>query len=538
MQARPYLIAMALMATGLVGCSSLSRPEPDLLSKTQTPLDQPALDFRVGFLPVAVDAAFEAYLTDANASTADGQWVFRPDPLKLRTLVQDVVSGLGQLKACREARFLPVEGRQLEDVLGEAWDDGLDLVVRPVLHRNGCRHTRSTDSHVPAAILWFIMPPFTWWIGDEVFEAETVLTLEIYSTAQTSVRPIVSREVKGAVECALDDFQQGFNLFNVFKTPSGLSESQWLDIGLNMIPLSQQACQREWIKSCTDASGGLAAELGAADDRLQKSLALVCGTRPSGSPEPRFAEADVDLMCSVLQRGGEPLVINRALRRLSGRTATRAAFLESLESLASHCRDGDRLVLYIRAQGRFAADGRPYLLFADADAADPSTRGLAIDDLAASLAEIPGAIGLLAPVNWQRDKDAGDASLPNPWAAFDASTNVVVLATDASVPVPELEELPGSVFISELARATTDDFDDADIDHDGWLSFRELADYLRPRFEEITRIIAGNANQITMVGNGDRQTMPMFKDSTVTQPSGDPPGRDDSGSDGSGGSGN
>lgn len=485
-------VIIALVAVMVCGaCSTVHAPDDFVVPPDEPKMSAPVVGYRVGFLPLIVLDDFSKYRTDTNTAPARRRFSY-PVPVELREpMIQEAVAAMGQIGAFEAVEFLAGEAnRDLDAVLRDAWDKGLDIVARPILKRHDCMYVSENGHYVPAMLLWWLtLPISTWWIADETFSSEVTVTIEFYSTATRAAVPFVTRDITGRVQHDLDDFDQGFNVFNIFITPSGLSDGHWEDVGNKLLPLSRREYQRELVATSRDRDAGFAANFAEKADELRKTVAIVCGATAGGGRAPRFADDDIRAISRALTvESPDPLVENRTLLVLDGPRATRAGLLDAIDQLFSrHLRQGDRAMLFLSLRGEISADGTPNVLFADFRSDNRAAASLTLDELAARLATLPTAVVVVASVAWAMADGVDESVMPkNPWWPLEERSNLVVFAaTSGAVPL-ELDQLPGSLFVSELLYALR--ADNTDTDGDGFLSWAELAAAVKPAIDEIAQL--------------------------------------------------
>ena len=168
----------------------------------------------------------------------------KPGPEWQKLLMRDIVDSARQLNTFNDVTYIDKQGEyDLPDVLESAWDSGMDVVIRPVLERNDAWYIDDAGAFVPNLIIWLVLSPIpTWFIADAKFGTEFRVRLEFYSTATRGKEAFQQKTISsGKLEYTLNDFQQSFDLFGIFKTPGGLDEGNWEEIGKNTQPLARQA---------------------------------------------------------------------------------------------------------------------------------------------------------------------------------------------------------------------------------------------------------------------------------------------------------
>ena len=430
-----------------------------------------------------------------------------------------------QLECAREVRFIPAaEGRPMDAVLSDAWDDGLDMIVRPVLTTRECAHLKSTDAKVFAMILWIaILQALTWGLADEQFGSETALHVQFWPTGRAADAAALEQQVIGQVVHDLDDLQQGFNLFNVFITPSGLGAGHWEDIGHNLLPLSRQALQREFIRlaSKPDDPQSFAAGLQAVGDRTRKTMALLVGA-PSSGGSPRFADRDAERLADALVNGMSPApCVQRTVRVLTNLDATRARVVDGFQSwLAPHALAGDRVVLFLSARGEIDSAGTAWLMLTGANPRSPATAALSVDELAGLLNDLPAgvAVTLIASVAWNMAPRGTDeppaAPGPDPLIQLAQSVpGLVVLSNSNTGEIVEIESASCSLLTDELVRLLAEP-SPGDPDPDGILTVADIASALREPVESWSTL-AGTPCRLVTAGAADA---PLFEYSITNEP--------------------
>ncbi|MGE3852480.1 MAG: hypothetical protein AB7K09_12125, partial [Planctomycetota bacterium] len=438
---RMAILALLLAAPLLAGCSTLHDPDPFIVPADTAPLAAPTLHYRVGILPVFINDEFRATAAATNKPSST-RWVYVPDPEWCRAVSKELAEVLGNQLKCAESVVPIGEGRNMQTVLRDAWDADIDLVIRPVLHKRDCSHVSSNGAHVPALILWIaILQALTWGIADETFASDTDLQVEFWPTGRPDTTPAATRSVTAQVKHDLDDLQQGFNLFNVFITPSGMSAGQWEDIGKNLLPLSRQASQRAFVKLATASDEtGFASDLRSAAPRMRTTMALLCGVSPAGGQTPHYAQDDMARIDDVLQHGLRPSpCVPYAVHTINGLQATPDKLLAEVQSLLGRGREGDRLLLCLSARGVLAPDGKAYLMLAGSDAFNPAGTALSLDALAAALAALRTPVTLIASVSWESGNEPTVAPKTDPLAELVEQVPGLVVLAASDVPGELLE---------------------------------------------------------------------------------------------------
>ena len=473
--------------TVLCSCSTLHDPSETILGPDTPALERPAVGWHVGIMPIVVSDEFRDAASQVNSAPSHRTWAYVPDPEWQRSTSEEIVQALQQMNGVERVVFLPgADGRTLESVLDEAWDDKLDLVVRPVLTRRRCAHVRSNDAHVLAVIVWIgVFHAFTWGIADETFGSDTDLAVEFYSTGRGSNEPVITRDVLGHIECDLDDFQQGFNFVNVFITPSGLSPGHWEDIGNGLLPLSRRECQRELIRQMTSPEG-VAKDLATEEQNLSKTIALIVGGTSSGGRAPRFADEDANRMRELLTSEMTPAPsAPRAVRTLIGSDATPDQVLHTLDDFVlGRARDADRVVVYLNARGLVDEEGTAWLSFGESD-----DSRLAVSEVVRRLNRLQADVLLVSTTSWTFPVEglSGGAE-PDPWSDLRDAPRVALLEACSVGEQPlEIESSRGSILAEELARTLTDPATDAD--SDGWISIAEIAAATIPRIRDTGNLV-------------------------------------------------
>ncbi len=476
-------VALALLVMPASGCSTLSSPDDHLIEPGTEALSEPSLPYRVGVVPLVVDEVYRERVEEVRRRAGNREFAYVPDEELALEMMDEVVQGLKQLNAVDEARLLPhAAARPFEATVRDAFNDGFDLVIRPVLRRYDCRYVGSTGAYIPSVFIWFfVLQGLTWWIAEETFASETAMALEVYATTGEP-DPLVVRDVVGEVACNLNDFQRGFNLFNLFRTPSGLSESQWHTIGGNLLPLSRQAAQREMLSVIADPEEGLNADVAAVEERVHKRLAIVCGTQAQPGLGRRFAVADALRMRELLlDSPAAPIRDERALTTLEGARATPAALERAIRELfVRHGRARDQALLFLSGQGVIDAEGRSWLLLADSEVEDLSRTAVPLERLARWLDATEARVTVIAAVAFNRlgelqgapqvelqaelqdepqtgiDAVAFEGTF-DPWEPLERLEDVALIsATSGMEPVLEIDAVGASLFVDELAHLLTD----------------------------------------------------------------------------------
>ena len=481
--------ALAALLFAALGCSNIPSLDADVLPPEEAePLEEPAVRYTVGVLPVHVDSDFEERRVAVNGGASeDHRRVMPLVPEARRVMMEEAVEAVQSLDAVRKIRMLEaVRPRELELALDTAWAQGLDLVVRPVLRRHDAYHVKTSGSYVPMLVVWMALSPIpTWWWAYERFGADVSLALEVYATAHRSVDPLLVEEFASSLDYRFNDFDQGFNLFNPFRTPGGMSEGQWERVASRLLPLARREAQRELVRYLRDVEAGLAAELAElGEERLHKSLALLIGRNALNPQGRQLAEADVArLRDALLERGedGASWMQPWMIELLDGPRVTRDSVQLALEHhLVERMRDGDHALLVLALHGVWDEEGEPWLVLGDT----PGQR-ISVASLGETLAELPGHVAVVAAVNWVETSESpvGPDTADWPWERLATLPNVALFAATAGPfqPVLEVEQLPGSVFLGELSRVLREAAGESQ------LSLSEISQALTPEIQRLAR---------------------------------------------------
>ena len=135
---------LALAGLLALGCSSM----PQAPATIELPSDLPtaSLDLSIGILPLWVDPSFEQRRA-ALAEGSEPRRAFTVEPELARRFSREAVEALqGHLQ---EVRLLQADtDTNLSTLLREAWDAGIDLVLRPALTRHDVLHVATLDGYV------------------------------------------------------------------------------------------------------------------------------------------------------------------------------------------------------------------------------------------------------------------------------------------------------------------------------------------------------------------------------------------------------
>lgn len=92
----------------------------------------------------------------------------------------------------------------------------------------------TNGAHIPNCALWFFLEFMSWFVADEVYSGEIAGTVEILDVAEG--KPVFTKAFQKYVECDLNDFQRGWQIWGIIRVPGSLDRDSWEMIGQEVLP--------------------------------------------------------------------------------------------------------------------------------------------------------------------------------------------------------------------------------------------------------------------------------------------------------------
>lgn len=256
------------------------------------------------------------------------------------------------------------------DILEEAYDNITDFVLKLDLVRYKVSFDGFTGSYIPNMIGWFLLTPPTWFIHDERFKSEVFIKMELIDVF--SRETIFERLYKGVEKRALNDFQRGWKLFGIFRTPGFLGPQNWQKIHKQLTPFALKKVKTAIIESIRRGDFQQFVQSTDFKEKIAKKIALCVGVSKYTDrkiPTIKFASNDAELMHRVLTDRENGTGINEAFcKLLINQQASKDDILNRINEIGIlRSRKLDSFLFYFAGYGFIGSDGNGYLIPADCD---------------------------------------------------------------------------------------------------------------------------------------------------------------------------
>lgn len=367
----PGLWPLASILLVLTACSNVEVPDLDADVKNEQIIPQgwQPLALRVGLAPFR--SALE--LDEKRYNVEDTKrWVLTPDEARLNG-----AEGLHRkmLDTFRKFRMFEridaIEGATPDTPRAElqaaALRQGLDVVIVPTLKRHDVGYVDSNGAYGWNMFVWWMVSPiFSWWIADEDFDANLHVDLRMYPTTRDLELGSKRLQPPETVVRSLDDWDEGFNLFSIYSTPSHFDVENWTRIGGLLMPIAENEAQKAALRYVT---GDLAREVKREQflEGIRRRVALVVGVDGNGQPPvplSRYAAKDAESIAVQLLEAQNAGVPEGALRTVIGARASKRAVLSAAEELSPLARYNDDVYLVFSGIGTLDENLQPSLVLA------------------------------------------------------------------------------------------------------------------------------------------------------------------------------
>ncbi len=371
------LLLLLLVAGASTGCGSLPGPAPLA--------EHAAIRVLSDRAPVAARIAVAPPTIKLGGNVQHGGHYEWPAAVVQAMAVESLTTA----SIAASIRPLPLSAQGHAAGLAAAWAGGDDLLLEIEVTRCEARYIGTTGWYVPNLILWieFVFP--AWFVRDERYAVDIAARATL--TAVATGREVWSGQLRGGYEAPLDDFERGVILFGSLRVPGALDGANFAAIGEQLHPHAAVAWQRDLAVRIDGAFRTLAGTPAyARATRRTLGVLIGCGTYYDPAlMNLKFPSADVKAMEQWMRRAGAD---DRQLLLLTDERATRTAVLAGVrEFLAKRARAGDRVVIHFSGYAAPDGEGGVVLLPYDADPKRPGATGIGLDEIAAAVAEIPGA---------------------------------------------------------------------------------------------------------------------------------------------------
>ncbi len=519
------LIVLGALAL-LAACSNIETPDldADVRNEGIIPQDWQPLPLRVGLAPFP-DPLAGALQEKAVVHNKQGgrRWVFDPNEDRLNrgdgSLHSDMLDALVKYRMFE--RIEPIRGATPDMPLAQmqalALQQGLDLVVVPKVLRHDVAYVGSNSAYGWNMFVWWMVSPIiSWWIADEDFEINVHVQLQLHSVTGSASHVMLKRlEPPQKIVRSFDDWDEGFNLFSIYSTPSHFDESNWRNILDKLQPIADNEVKKaalRWIVNDLRQE----ARKESFRQQIRRRVALVIGVDGTGKntiPLSQFAGIDAGKVVQHLQEANSLPIAQGAMRDAIGSSATLQAVRQRAAELAPLARANDDVIVYFSGVGTVETDGTPALVLTQSTPGE--TERITLTELLnLILANKPRTLTLILDCSFTAPDDRRCAANPDVLSALRKSgmteslllpvierveqggTHCIVLsATDAVIrdedPMPalEIEDLARGLFTSFALQGLSGDATTAET---SGATVSELAEYLRTRVTHIAGLEGAN----------------------------------------------
>ncbi|MBX3460637.1 MAG: hypothetical protein KF696_11855 [Planctomycetes bacterium] len=511
----PRLAALLVLAGLLASCSNIETPDlkADVEREKIIPSDWQPLPLRVGLAPFRM--ALEIDDKRSNVENTK-RWVLVPDDERLNGpegLHRQMLDVLRQYRMFQSVEA--IEGATADtsraDLQAAALKQGLDIIIVPTLKRHDIGYVDSNGAYGWNMFIWWMVSPiFSWFIADEDFDAHLHVDLKLYPTNRDEELAGKRLQPPDTIIRSLDDFDEGFNLFSIYSTPSHFDESNWQKIGGKLMPIAENEAYKAALRYVTTELKPLS-ETERFRAGIRRRLALVIGVDGAGQagvPLTRFAARDAQEFAAQAVEAANDAVPEGALRAAVGPRATRRAVEQAARDIATLARGNDDVILYFSGVGSMDDKGELHLVLAQPAGAAPERMPLnALLDLL--LANRPRTLTLVLDCSFNAPADKRCATTPEALAAVRANgakgcrlddviararargTAVNLLASSsaevdgAPMPALEIDDLAHGLFSSFALQGLGGE---ADANRDRQVTIEELKSYLELKVTHIAQL--------------------------------------------------
>lgn len=449
-------LPLLLLALSGVGCSAIpsgASPEQDPALRALAAREAPALG-RLGVAPLTSLALSREEREKGWSPRADV--AFRGADLD-RALRQ-ALEASGSYEEVRLMRT---------GTLGEAYEERDDFVLRLHVGELQSSFEGRNGWWIPNIVNWFFWMVPAWWVATEDFslQAEAELILESAESGAVLARERIEAQARGS----FDEFDRGWHFFGFVYTP--LDSERWLRVAARLFP----ALRRELVvKASLRADAllrGAVASPGFTARRRKTLLTTVGISRYADAharPELPFAAKDARAFREAIHALG---VDASRTQGLYDGAASVAAVRSALALQLDRAREGDDVLVYFAGYGSRDAEGRPLLLFQEAEGALP------LQTLLDELAAYPGRKLLVVDASFDTGRRAiAGASASARELEVPAGVSLL-LGSSEGQPALTSEYLGHGLLTHRILRAL--ESSESDLDGDRRLSASELLGAVR-----------------------------------------------------------
>jgi hypothetical protein len=510
------LLAMCCMAA----CSNIETPDldADVREEKIIPENWKPLPLRVGLAPFEVASELIGMMQLYNENPESNRKVHKPDDERLNrgenSLAQQMLDALrkyGMFAELGEIRGA-APGMTEAELQLLALNQGYDLVILPKVLRQDVAYVDSNSAYGWNMVIWWMVSPIiSWFIADEDFEANLHVQLQLLTVTGPSRAILTKRlEPPEKIVRSFDDFDEGFNLFSIYTTPSHFDEEHWNRIGEKLYPIADNEAKKaamRWIVN--DLSKRAATD--EFKNSIRRRVALVIGVDgagQSGIPLTKYATVDATQFQQHLLNTESNGVAAGAMRAPIGAIANSKRVLGDAADLSRLARANDDVIVYFSGVGIVGDDGEPALVLAQTAGAEIEkvTLTALLDEL---LKNKPRTLTLVLDCSFTAPGDRRCATAEetlNILAGAGITGNlldkvaerveaagtrcIVLSATDATVekgrmPAIEIEELAHGLFTSFALRALNGE---ANTDGESGVTVQEFEDWMREHVTHIAQL--------------------------------------------------
>ncbi|MFH1422141.1 MAG: caspase family protein, partial [Planctomycetota bacterium] len=435
-----------------------------------------------------------------------------PDTVRFREQIACAIKEYELFGEVATLRENPEKTVSDEDLVNKASQEKFDILIVPRIKKHQNFYDGVTGWYIPNMINWFFLWVPSWWVKDEIYGAEVVVELTIYSTH--SYRRLLSKEFKGKATAALNDFQRGWNLFGTFTIPGSLSASNWRKVDRSITPLAMRQIEISIVKELA----GSWHEYFTSEEfesQMRKWLSITVGISRYFSyniPKLKYSEEDAISIDKIITTGSNNLLNDRTKKMLINEKATKENIESAIDFLNEHATERDFVIFYFSGYGASipakendnSANNAFYLVPYDAEPEKINSTCISLDRLLKYLSKINAAETIIIiDAAFSADMDARSLTKNSikeyPFTNLPKKEGVVLLLPCyyPNEGAREIDDHRHGVFTFYFLEGLNGA---ADKDKDKNISIKEAFDFLCGRVSEETQM-EGTPQQPRMLGN-------------------------------------
>lgn len=511
------VVAALLMCLPLaVGCSNLEVPDLKIEIEQEKiiPKAWQAMPLRVGLAPVY--SALELKVSEYNVEDTQ-RWVLKPNNKQLNgddgiyNKLFTVFNDYKVFESIERIRGVTVDSSK-EEIRKAALAQGLDVIIYPEVKRRDVGYVDSNGAYGWNMFVWWMVTPVvTWWVADEDFDVNLHIDMHLSPVVSGGELDLKRLQPKNTVVRSFDDWDEGWSLFGIFTTPSGLDKENWNNIGDALLPIAEVEAQKSALRYAVDDLNSKS-QTTRFLSAIRKRVALVIGVDGTGQPPlplSRYAVADALAISTQLLEAESNAIPEGAMRTLVGSGATKAAVQGAADELAILARYNDDVFVSFSGVGILNENNQPALVLSkSANAKKSEVIGLS-DIVGQLLQNSPRTITIMLDASFTAPGDKRCATtadqleelkLSEGTSIFDAviekcrkaGTRCIILSATDGQPAEdfpmraiEMEDLKHGLFSNYALRGLAGD---ADENNDHTVTVEELQRFLSERVSRIASL--------------------------------------------------